>query len=249
MRTFLAPAAALALLAAAPAPAEAEAFCRMVWFADFQHPAAAYFIAVGEADTVKAGAGSSVAEHIRRARARSPRSLRDPARAAILKGPAWGQRVRVERLAGGAEAAPALEAAFARLGSRTAILVPWDHDSECVDRLPEGSARWIEPGSRGAVRATPRPEREWIGGVPVLDVGYGYNQPYPQRRPPGRDDEEWMTADELLELWTALPFRDEDRAPGSPAHRRVSAWLRAHPEQAARNPARFLLSWHPDAPR
>ena len=157
-----------------------------------------------------------------------------------------GQVVRVERLASSAD--PALAAAVRRAGGRI-VVVPWAHSNTCARMRWEWSARWLPDAARGLFVARLRDSEHWAGGVPTVDLspaGLAYHG-IPYVGEPGRARvmgwrTDWLTPDELLDLLAVrATYRDVERDPDA-AVAPLRHWAAAHPELAAREPAKAMLA-------
>lgn len=161
----------------------------------------------------------------------------------------YGQVVEVARAAG-ADAASLAEA-FEAAGSRRVLLVPWDYDSACQPTYWTGSAAWAPAGAEGFYRATPRPESEWVDGVPTLDVFAAEREPYPHglvvehdyRGAGAARSEGALTAAELYELYTGLPTAAEVEASAAAALASMLAWEESNAALLARYPGPELVRW------
>ena len=219
-------------------PAPRPAVCSLVPIATYRDTATTFFVGAGAPDTVLAGPGSTTvgrgAGHWGRATGR----------------PIFGQVVRVGDALGGA-ASPALERAFARLGRREVVVVPWDYAPDC-EPVPWGrSARWVETTEPGFFRARPRPESQWLEGRPVLDAYRADLEPYPhavffQRGYRGTDALKTgpsLTPDEYFGLYAVLPDQTQYASGSDSALTALAVWERAHPEVAKKYPAPRILDF------
>lgn len=203
--------------AAAAVPAGAHA-CSLSTFPVFG--GSATLIATATADTLPAGPGGVRYEADPR-RPRAPREV-------------YGQVVRVERL--GSAAARALPP-----GTDRVVLVPWDLAPDCT-RLPwSASARWLQPGARGLFNASLRDPAHWVDGLPTLDVGQPWTQPYPADVMVRHQRGTLLTVEEAFALLEALPTHEEHTGRGEQAWTRLREWVGTHPQLACRYPATEVL--------
>lgn len=150
----------------------------------------------------------------------------------VPRGPIYGQVVRVGRTGG------ELPSELARTDFTEAVLVRWEASAECFTiRWPE-SARWIKPGARGVVSGRLRDRRQWVGGRPTFDLFYGRGYWYPHRF-----ESAALTADELFDLYSVLPRRDQvwEVEDPYPAIAPFFRWAAAHPKLARRYPVTEAL--------
>lgn len=219
---------ALLLLAAGALAADrAPARCSIVALPIAREPGTTYVVATATSDTLAAprdGGPTDQRDHL-------PPELRYTTH---------GQVVRVGRVHGADSAA--LERAFARLGRREALVVPWEHDPGCQPMRWMQGARWAPVAAPAGYRLRLRPPATWVDGRPVLDALVASAQPYPfgilAPRPP---DAPALTPGEYVALLAALPTWDDLRDRRAEAGRRLDAWERAHPALAARYPAVAIL--------
>jgi hypothetical protein len=213
----------LALFAVLPRPAHA---CSKVFLPEIRGDDA-FFVGTAGTDTLPAGPGTV-------------RLRAGPGSAARF----FGQTVKVDRLPPSTPAA--LVEAVRRAGGRV-VLVPWAYTPDCRPVRWEGSARWLPAGRRGLYFARPRARAHWAGDVPTLDVFTPEAAPYPYlfgRRLPQVDQETGMRAlspEELLGFYDALPSGHAATLPGGQLAP-LRAWMRRHPDLAARDPARGLIA-------
>ena len=207
-------------------------FCSKIALPYARSAAEIYFLATALPDTLLAGAGTvgpgTEEGHFGTGTAR----------------PVYGQRVRVERVG---------RAWAARLpaGQEGLVLVPWDFDAACRPVFWSGSARWVQPGTRGLFRAVLRDRRDWSQGLPTLDVFDPDASPYPSATAVRRDLSfarrggaaalPLLTAEELLDLMSRLPTYDSLEAEPDAAVAPLRAWARAHPALARSWPASDVL--------
>jgi hypothetical protein len=220
-RTF---ACSVVLLALAPTAARA---CSMSGVTTTQWPGRAHLIATVKPDTVAAGPGS--ADYV------VSQGHFGPAR----ERPIYGQVVEVERVGG--MGAKGLGPSFRRV-----VLVPWDYGANCTPTPWTGSARWLEPGTRGLFTATLRDRAHWAGGLPTFDVRSPDSVPYPQRR--GREGfsvpaDSLMSVEDYFSLLEMLPAPDRVESSAADAYRPLFRWAERQPELARRFPASQILSY------
>jgi hypothetical protein len=129
------------------------------------------------------------------------------------------------------------------------MLVPWTYGSDCspLAWTPNRSTGvWSPPTTLAFYTGWPRARREWIDGLPTIDVRMADLQPMwagageIRRRFPFWT-EPLLTPDEFLELYAALPTDDELAQRSPQALQRVREWEAAHPEAATKEPARSML--------
>ena len=217
----------LLLAAGALAAGAPRARCSIAALPIARDPAATYVVATATPDTMAAPRDGGPTA----GRAHLPPALRYTTH---------GQLVRVDRLHGADSAA--LERAFARLGRREVLVVPWSYDTACQPMRWQGSARWAPLDAPAGYVLHLRPPSAWAGGPPVLDAVLAEVQPYPfgilAPRPP---DPPALTPAEYVALLAALPTWDDLRDRRAGAGRTLDAWERAHPALAARYPAVAIL--------
>jgi hypothetical protein len=221
---------ALAIAAAGPRP-----ICSVKPVAIFRDTAATYLVGTAAPDTVAAGRGaiepSEAAGHWSAGRSR----------------PIFGQVIRVDRL-GGADSA-VLEGAFARLGARQVVVVPWDYGPDCRAVIWGRSFRWVESREPGFYRLRARPVGESVSGRPVLDAFRADLEPYPhgiffQRGYRGTAAVRTgpaLTPAEYFTFYSALPSSTLVREKPQEARAILEAFQRTHPELAAKYPAKSAL--------
>lgn len=129
------------------------------------------------------------------------------------------------------------------LAERGAVLVPWDYDATCRPMVWAKSPMLIEPGARALARVRPRPESEWVGGVPTFDVTEPYDWPYPRPRWAGLQSRggDPLGPEQLFEFIRLQPTREEVEAARPAAYEPALAWVDAHPDLAARPPVVHVL--------
>ncbi|MEW5930168.1 MAG: hypothetical protein AB1941_22145 [Gemmatimonadota bacterium] len=185
----------------------------------------AHLVATARADTVAAGPGSVRYEV-------SPGHF-GPGRDRAV----YGQVVEVERIGG--MAARRLEGYAGR-----AVVVPWDYGPDCKPTPWAGSARWVEPGSRGLFVASLRDTAHWAGGLPTFDVHSPGSDPYPQRtmrRGRSLPADSLLSVDDYFALMELLPHPDRVERAAADAYRPLLQWAERHPELARRYPASRIL--------
>jgi hypothetical protein len=221
----------LALLTAFAAPQ--SPLCTLgVWFPVRDSGNVTFAVVEAASDTVRAGAGP--VEFTTRAHqtpATEPQEV-------------FGQVMHIERFVGGDSLA--LAAAFARNGSREAVLVPWDYGASCEPRPWSDSARWSEAGHPGLYRMVMRPEADWAGALPTFDVFLARTWPYPsapflQDSEAFRDASSLLDPYELFDLLATLPTYEEVRRDPERAERIALEWERGHPAWLDRFPVRQAL--------
>ena len=159
----------------------------------------------------------------------------------------YGQVVEIGRLAGRGDSL--LERAFRATGRRSAIIVPWDYDAGCAPVFWGTSARWIETEQPGFFILELRPERHWVGGIPVFDAFSPDLYPYPnalmyvrgyrgtgEARRPGA-----LTPEEYFDVYGALPTWEEMQNDPAAAESRLQALERSRPDVVGRYPAAVIL--------
>jgi hypothetical protein len=155
--------------------------------------------------------------------------------------------IRVDRL-GGADSA-VFEQAFARLGAREVVVVPWDYGPDCSPVIWGRSFRWVESGAPGFYRLRARPASKSASGRPVLDAFRADLEPYPhgvffQRGYRGTHAVRTgpaLTPAEYFTFYSALPSSAVARERPQEARAILDALERAYPELAARYPATASL--------
>ena len=154
----------------------------------------------------------------------------------------YGQVVRVERLGGS-------EAASLPPGTDRVVLVAWDYGADCRTMLRTGTARWVEPGTRGLFWAGLRPREQWVDGLPTLDVGDPYHLPYTPERglreaengDADADAHAVMSVDQAFDFLGVLPLWEEYEANVEATALSLLAWARQHPDLARRFPASMAV--------
>jgi hypothetical protein len=159
----------------------------------------------------------------------------------------YGQVVSIRRL-GGADSAQ-IENAFARRGSRKAVVVPWDYDPACAPAFWGASARWIPLDTIAFYLVLPRATSGWIGGLPVFDAWEASHAVYPLGRyyregylfgdPPPR--QEWLPPDDYFDLYQHLPLMGTDSSHVDEALATLDGWRRSHPDAATRYPVPLII--------
>lgn len=149
------------------------------------------FIATADSDTLRSGPGAI------RAIVEPGHSGRGAAREI------YGQRVRLDQLGGRARRA-------LPVGSREAVLVPWDFSAGCQPVAWNRSARWLAPGTQGLFRARLRARAQWVDDIPTFDLHDPTQQPFPQalERSPFRRAGgalATVTPEQLLRLLDEIP--------------------------------------------
>jgi hypothetical protein len=155
--------------------------------------------------------------------------------------------IRVDRLAGVDSAV--LEQAFARLGAREVVVVPWDYGPDCRPVIWGRSFRWVQSGAPGFYRLRARVASESASGRPVLDAVWADLEPYPhglffQRGYRGTDAVRTgraLTPAEYFTFYSALPSTAVARESPQKARAILAELERIHPELAARYPATAAL--------
>ncbi len=228
---------AIGAVAVLPGGGRASFFrCSLIPYPVERDSATTFFVGRAQPDTQVVSSGISGAS--RRQAGEGSRSTRR----------AFGQVIRVEQLGGSRTAS--IEAAFARLGAREVVIVPWDYDPAC-DPVPWTSrTRWNDEAGTGLYRVTIRAESNWVGGRPVGDafaanmqpyprgmVSYGYRDTYSLQR--GRS----LTPEEYFELFAALPERYAAARDPAAAGAALDAWERAHADLARKYPAPDVLRY------
>lgn len=230
------------LLTPSAAPATPRR-CSLIYYPNTQPEL--YFLGRGTRDTAIAGAGDVREGGGIFQRPGAPIADR-------ITRPVYGQVVRVSRVGG--SLGPRLERAM-RNARREVLLVPWGYGSDCGVGLWGGSARWSQVDAVGLFTARLRPESLWVDRRPTLDVFAAWYEPYPHgeflRSRRSRDERpdtagaggtRWLTAEELFELYRALPALKPVRRDAPAEVRPLEAWHRAHPELATRFPASLILN-------
>lgn len=174
--------------------------------------------------------------------AQEPRSVHmiataAPDTVAVGEHGAHGQVVEVERIGG--TAAGVLDPSVRRV-----VLVAWDYDPRCNTIPWAGSARWMEPGTRGLVTALLRDRAHWAGGLPTLDVYTPHSQPYPQRSkrahlPP----DSLLPVEDYFALIGLLRIRGQSDWMDTKVHLPVFQWAERHPGLAGRYPASEITAY------
>jgi hypothetical protein len=203
-----------------------------VWFPARDSGDVTFAVAEAASDTARAGAGpvdfTSRAHQI----------------GAAEPGDIFGQVMHIDRFVGGDSLKVA--EAFARNGSREAVLVPWDYGASCEPRPWGESARWSEPGQPGLYRMVMRPEADWAGSLPTFDVFMALRWPYPsapylQDSEAFRDATSLLDPYELFDLLATLPTYEEVRQDPERAERIALEWEQSHPSWLDRFPVRQAL--------
>jgi hypothetical protein len=209
--------------------------CSPVPVAVFRDTAVTYLVGTATPDTLAAGLGSA-------------RPSADPGHwGAGRPRPVFGQVIRVDRL-GGADSA-LLERAFARLGTREVVVVPWDYGPDCSPVIWGRSFRWVEGGAPGFYRLRARPERESAGGRPVLDAFRADLEPYPhgiffQRGYRGTHVVRTgpaLTPAEYFTFYSGLPSSALAREKPQEARAMLEELQGRHPELTTKYPANYAL--------
>jgi hypothetical protein len=220
----------LAIWAAAPG-----GICSVVPVAVFRDSTTTFLVGTAVPDTVAVGLGatrpSEAGGHWGAGRAR----------------PVFGQVIRVDRL-GGADSA-ALEQAFARLGAREVVVVPWDYGPDCRPVIWGRSFRWVDSGAPGFYRLRARPGSDSASGRPVLDAFRADLEPYPhgvffQRGYRGTNavrSGAALTPGEYFTFYSALPASTVARERPQEARAILDALERTRPDLASRYPATATL--------
>lgn len=153
--------------------------------------------------------------------------------------PIHGQVIRVDRIGG---------PAAARLPGdvREVVVVPWDYDAACEPLAWGRSARWVPAGNQGLYVASLRAAEHWADGRPTFDLHNPGHLPYTgTRRIPemsrGIPIAFLLSPDQVFDLYEAAPAAAEIAREKSRALEPLRAWVKAHPEIAARPPAEWLL--------
>ena len=160
-------------------------------------------------------------------------------------GPVFGQLVRVEQLE--RSAATSLGQALTASDS-SVVVVPWDYGPDCRPLRWSRSAHWMTPAARGLFIVRLRDRAHWVRGRPTFDAYTPEFTPYPYlfgTRAPRRDETTGrlrLTAEELLDLYEALPDLSNDGAPNAEELERLRGWMRAHPSLVGREPAAEFIS-------
>lgn len=207
--------------------------CSLIPFATARDSAATYFVGRAQPETVRVGPSG----------ARTEPALGNLGGSTTI--PAFGQVVRVERVAG--NDSTALERTFTRLASRDVVVVPWDYDPACAPLPWRQGALWVRDTSVGFYRVRTRPESLWVGGRPVADAFHAAYEPYPH----GRHQEAgsrvaggrrpWLTPDEYFDLVAVLPTGSRLARDRIGAARALDDWEHRHPELVGRYPATEML--------
>jgi hypothetical protein len=203
-----------------------------IWFPVRDSGNVTFAVAEAASDTVRAGAGPvDITTSAHQTGAAEPQEI-------------FGQVVHIERFVGGDSLT--LAEAFARNGSREAVLVPWDYGASCEPRPWSESARWSAPGQPGLYRMVMRPEADWAGPLPTFDVFLARMWPYPSA-PFLQDSEAFRGASSLLDPYelfdplATLPTYEGVRRDPERAERIALEWERGHPAWLGRFPVRQAL--------
>lgn len=220
------------LVTSATAPTgtdRANTLCSLVPFGRLKRDSMPYFIGVAQFDTLLAGPGSTKSTlgvgHFGRARER----------------PIYGQVVRVEKWGG---APPALQS----VSGNAAVVVPWDYGPDCSTTPWGRHWVWLNPGDRMLFTAVLRDRKYWVNDYPTFDAFSPQFDAFPVRYEDpvfGRGPES-LTADQLFELYEALPSTEEISKHGWASTERAAQWAITNPELASAYPARVIggnLSW------
>lgn len=183
-----------------------------------------FFLFTPLADTVEAGGNGAVMDFTgRRITELGP---------ADTEGPRWGQRVRLQQVAG--PAADGLPPETEHL-----ILVPWSYGGDCRPLPWQESARFMEPGQTGFMNAALRDPEHWVDGVPTADVHNPYNHPFPQHA--SRVPQDALGTEEVFRLHQVLPQKEALDADPRAAVAPLLEWAREHPDLARRWPASLVI--------
>jgi hypothetical protein len=126
------------------------------------------------------------------------------------------------------------------------MLVGWFFGPDCSPIPRDKAHPWTPPAEAAFYTAQLRPRRDWIAGMPTLDVRFSIVQPLLQT-----NDERLrqvypttslLTPAEFLDFYASLPTNDELSQQPTAATARVKAWASAHPALAQREPARSIMA-------
>jgi hypothetical protein len=182
------------------------------------------FIGTPESDTILAGAGSVKYETSLGDSTASSRGI-------------YGQLVRVSKTSRW----PAADRKALERSGGEVVLVPWEVSSLCGPVKSQWTARAFTPGVTGLYfDLAPRARAHWVGGRPTFDFVLS-KSPYTSIAENGAGShidsrgatrEQWLTPDQLLELYETLPLAGSRAGSYAP----LLTWVRTHSVLAQRPP-------------
>lgn len=220
-------AAAVALVAAAHAPAVA-ARCSLIPFPAPRPDGWVYALATPTSDTLRATPGAMLLEGVGAPGAEGHAGGRD-------ESPDFaGQILTLERVD--------LRDPGRLAGHDRMLVVPWDYDPACRPLPWTGAALAWPVGRTGVYQLALRPDSLWVDGTPTADVlnvrAQGYERGALTPRLVGGPGA--LDAEQLLDLFTHVPWRSEVDALGLDALAPLDAWS-ARTGLADQVPADFIV--------
>lgn len=208
-----------------------RAFCSLMTGGELEGAKNTLFIATSTDDSLPASG--------------APAWTADASDGYVLKGPAFSQLMRVERVS--THASPDLRKAIKSANNRV-LVIPWAYGPDCRTATFEGSALWLSSGARALFGAGLRRRADWVDGVPTFDVGHPRNIPYPVAEAYARETKGKgaLSPDDLLSFLDFIPrvqpqldrrtdyFRFMKRSAA------ILQWAKRHPDQAQRWP---VVDW------
>ena len=125
----------------------------------------------------------------------------------------------------------------------TVLLIPWGFDDDCEPIQWTGAWRWSPTGAVGFYRERLRPPQQWIAGRPTLDVYRAVWEGFPHSpwEHPMESGLPKLTADELFDLYEALPTSEDLAERPYGAVSGLVDWRREAGVLAASYPARLIV--------